>query len=338
MSEKLTSQSKVLVTGPTSFLGYHVIQCLNKRGIRPRVLVPQDADAFSLQNLDIDIVQGAIEDETSLCAACKGINTIFHLSFLVGISEELEKRMQEFNVGGTRRLLDIASNSGVTQIVIASSALAVGVNHSPQAIDETADWNIHHFDSIYALTRRQAEEEALARSNQGFSVIAVNPSFTMGPEDYVGAPANQLLQAVSTEKLPVIFTVGFGCLDVRDCAEGMILAAERGRSGQRYLLNGHNVMADELMKQVASIAGVKPPQRHLSIWMAYFMVAILKFIKTLTRKPPAITRSTLQILGRYAWYDSTRAQQELGWTPRPLQETLEDTLRWFQENKTQGRL
>lgn len=335
MSEKLTSQSKVLVTGPTSFLGYHVIQCLNKRGIRPRVLVPQDADASPLQNLDVDIVQGTIEDETSLRAACEGINTIFHLSFLIGISKELEERMQEFNVGGTRRLLDVAANSGVTQAVISSSALAVGVNRSPQAIDETADWNIHHFDLVYALTRRQAEEEALARSAQGFSVIAVNPSFTMGPEDYVGAPANKLLQAVSAEKLPIIFTVGFGCLDVRDFAEGMILAAERGRPGQRYLLNGHNVMADELMKQVASIAGVKPPRWHLPIWVAYAMVAILKAVKTLTRKPPAITRDTLQILGRYAWYDATRAQQELGWTPRPLRETLEDTLRWLRENKTQ---
>lgn len=333
MSEKLTSQNKVLVTGPNSFLGYHVTQCLNKRGIRPRALVPKDAKASYLYNLDIDIVEGTIEDEASLRAACEGIDTIFHLSFLVGISEELEERMQEFNVGGTRRLLDVAANSGVKQVVISSSALAVGVNHSPQALDETADWNIHHFDFVYALTRRQAEEEALARSNLGFSVIAVSPSFTMGPEDYVGAPANKLLQAVSAEKLPVIFTVGFGCLDVRDFAEGMILAAERGRPGQRYLLNGHNVMADELMKEVASVAGVKPPRRKLPIWMAYFMVALLKIIKTLTRKPPAITRSTLQILGRYAWYDSTRAQKELGWTPRPLRETLEDTLRWFRENK-----
>lgn len=333
MSEKLTSQNKVLVTGPNSFLGYHVTQCLNKRGIRPRALVPKDAKASYLYNLDIDIVEGTIEDEASLLAACEGIDTVFHLSFLVGISEELEERMQEFNVDGTRRLLDVAANSGVKQVVISSSALAVGVNHSPQALDETADWNIHHFDFVYALTRRQAEEEALARSNPGFSVIAVSPSFTMGPEDYVGAPANKLLQAVSAEKLPVIFTVGFGCLDVRDFAEGMILAAERGRPGQRYLLNGHNVMADELMKEVASVAGVKPPRRKLPIWMAYFMVALLKIIKTLTRKPPAITRSTLQILGRYAWYDSTRAQKELGWTPRPLRETLEDTLRWFRENK-----
>ncbi len=335
MNEALTSQSKVLVTGPTSFLGYHVTQCLNKRGIRPRVLIPQDTDATSLRNLNVDVIQGTVMDEASLRAACEGINTIFHLSFLVSIGGGLEARMQEFNVGGTRRLLDAAANAGASRVVVASSALAVGVNRNPQAIDETADWRIHHFDLAYALTRRQAEEEALARSGPGFSVIAVNPSFTMGPEDYVGAPANKLLQVVTDEKLPMTFTVGFGCLDVRDFAEGMVLAAERGRSGQRYLLNGHNVMVDELLKQVAVIAGVKPPRRHLPIWVAYVIVTLLQIVKFLTRKPAAITTSVLQILGRYAWYDTSRAQQELGWTPRPLRETLEDTLRWLRENKTQ---
>lgn len=335
MNEALTSQSKVLVTGPTSFLGYHVTKCLNKRGIRPRVLVPQDTDAASLRNLNVDIIQGTVTDEASLRAACEGINTIFHLSFLVSIGGGLEERMQEFNVGGTGRLLDIAASSGVTRVVVASSALAVGVNRNPQAIDETADWNIHHFDLTYALTRRQAEQEALSRSGPGFSVVAVNPSFTMGPEDFVGAPANKLLQAVSAEKLPMTFTVGFGCLDVRDFAEGMVLAAERGRPGQRYLLNGHNVMVDELLKQVAAVAGVKPPRWHLPIWVAYVIVTLLQIVKFLTRKPAAITTSVLQILGRYAWYDTSRAQQELGWKPRPLQETLEDTLRWLRENKTQ---
>jgi dihydroflavonol-4-reductase len=336
MNEILTSQSKVLVTGPTSFLGYHVVKRLNERGIRPRVLVPQETDPALLQkNLDVDIIRGTVEDEASLRTACEGIETVFHLSFLVSIGGGLETRMQEFNVGGTRRLLDAAARSGVTRVIVASSALAVGVNRNPQAIDETADWDTHHFDLTYALTRRQAEEEALARSSPDFSVISVNPSFTMGPEDYIGAPANKLLQAVSAEKLPVIFTVGFGCLDVRDFSEGMVLAAERGRSGQRYLLNGHNVMIDDLLQQVAAIAGVKPPRWRLPIWVAHVMVAIVTAVKTLRKKQPTITRSVLQILGRYAWYDTTRAQQELGWTPRPLQETLEDTLRWLRENETQ---
>jgi dihydroflavonol-4-reductase len=210
---------------------------------------------------------------------------------------------------------------------VASSALAVGVNRSPQAVDETADWDTCHFDLAYAITRRQAEIEALAQSRAGFRVVAVNPSFTMGPEDYAGAPANKLIKAVAAGKLPVTFKVGFGCLDVRDFARGMVLAAEHGRPGTRYLLSGCNVMLDELLKQVAEIAGVKPPRWRFPISMAYVLVAVFRAVKTLTGEPPGISFSVLQILGRYAWYDVTRAREELCWVPRPLQQTLEDTLR-----------
>jgi dihydroflavonol-4-reductase len=149
----------------------------------------------------------------------------------------------------------------------------------------------------------------------------------MGPEDYAGAPANKLIKAVAAGKLPMTFKVGFGCLDVRDFATGMVLAAEHGRPGARYLLSGCNVMLDEFLKQVAGVAGVKPPRWRFPIAMAYVLVAVFRAAKTLTGKPSGISFSVLQILGRYAWYDVTRAREELGWVPRPLQQTLEDTLR-----------
>ncbi|HYE33983.1 NAD-dependent epimerase/dehydratase family protein [Methylocaldum sp.] len=333
MNEILTSQNKVLVTGPTSFLGYHVTKRLNERGIRPRALIPQDADPSALRDLNVDIVRGTVEDAASLRAACDGVDTIFHLAFLVSIGGGQETRMQQVNVVGTRNLLDVALDSGVARVVVTSSALAVGVSRESQPLNETADWTLHRLDLPYAASRRQAEEEALARSSQKMSVVAVNPSFTMGPEDYVGAPANKLLKAVSAGKLPFTVPVGFGCLDVRDFAEGMLLAAERGRPGQRYLLNGHNVMVDELLGQAAAIAGVRPPRWRLPIWAAYVLVTMLQAGYALARKPFPLSRSVLQILGRYAWYDTARAREELGWNPRPLQQTLEDTLRWLGQSE-----
>lgn len=333
MNEILNAKSKVLVTGPTSFLGYHVTKRLNEKGIRPRALIPQDADPSTLRDLDVDIVRGSVEDAISLRAACDGVDTIFHLAFLVSIGGGLEERMQQVNVVGTRNLLDVSADSGVTRVVVTSSALTVGVNRKPEPLDETADGTVHRLDLPYAASRRQAEEEALGRSSPSMSVVAVNPSFTMGPEDYVGAPANKLLKAVSAGKLPFTVPVGFGCLDVRDFADGMLLAAERGRPGQRYLLNGHNVMVDDLLGQTAAIAGVRPPRLRLPVWAAYALVTVLQAGYALLRKPFPVTRSVLQILGRYAWYDTARAREELGWTPRPLQQTLEDTLRWLRQSE-----
>lgn len=322
----------VLVTGANGFLGYHVVKRLNERGIRPRALLPGDFDRSRLQGLDIEVVEGSVEDPAALRAACEGVDTVFHLAFLVTLSAGEEDRMRRINVVGTRNVVDSAAESGVRKVVVTSSSLAVGVNREPQPLDESADWTRHQVDFPYAAIRREAEQEALARATGEFGVMAVNPSFTMGPDDYAGAPANKLIKRLSEGRMPFSIPIGFGCLDVRDFAEGMLLAAERGRSGQRYLLNGHNVMVDTFFAEVAEVAGVKPPRLKLPIWLAYVLVAQVEGWSKLTGKQAPITRSVLQIFGRYAWYRNDLARTELGWEPRPLRATLEDTIAWLRQN------
>jgi dihydroflavonol-4-reductase len=130
-------------------------------------------------------------------------------------------------------------------------------------------------------------------------------------------------------KLRFTLPVGFGCLDVRDFANGAILAAQRGRSGQRYLLSGHNVTARQLLDQAAAIAGVRAPRFEPPRMLLDAVVGVVEIVSKLRRKPPPVTRDVLQIVGRYAWYDTSRARNELGWVPRPLEQTLEDTIRWL---------
>jgi dihydroflavonol-4-reductase len=323
---------KVLVTGASSFLGYHLAKQLNEEGVCPRVLELRDSNLDSLKRLDVNRCEGHFEDPRTLSAACAGVDTVIHLAFKVKIGggAKLLEEMREVNVGGTQRLLDAAAAKGVSRVVVASSALAVGVNRQPQPLDETANWAEHAFNLPYAVLRRQAEHAALARATSGFAVIAVCPAFTFGPDDPVGAPANKLLKALITGKFPVRLSVGFGCLDVRDFAIGTLLAAQRGRSGQRYLLNGHNVTTKELLKQVAAIAGVRTPRFEPPRVLLTALVGGLEIVSKLTGKPAAITRDVLQIIGRYAWYDTARARAELGWEPRPLRQTLEDTIHWLQ--------
>lgn len=333
MDKTLTPEARILVTGPTSFLGYHVVQRLNQRGLRPRVLVPDATEPAALRKLDVEIVRGSVEEPGSLRAACDGVTTVFHLAFLVALGGRLEARLEAVNVAGTRHLVEAAAEAGVSRMVLVSSALAVGINQKPQPLDETADWTAHRLNLPYALSRRQAEQEALARASASLAVVAVNPSFTLGPEDPVGAPANRLLKTVAAGKLPFTFPIGFGCLDVRDFAEGMLLAAERGRSGQRYLLSGHNLTLDEFVKQAADLAGVRPPRWRLPVWLARGLGTVLGAGAALVGKRLPVNRSVLDILGRYAWYDASLARRELGWEPRPLRQTLEDTLSWLSRNE-----
>lgn len=340
--------NKIFVTGTTGFLGYHVIKRLNEQGVRPRALLPKDGDPAdpalqALQKLDMDPIEGSVEDLSSLKAACNGVDTVLHLAFVItlGGGPDALKRLEEVNVGGTRNVLDAATEAKVARVVVSSSVLTVGMNRESQPLDETADWATHELDIPYAKSRREAELEALARphGDQLPVVVVVNPAFTMGPEDFVGAPANKLVKLQSSGRFPITIPVGFGCLDVRDYADGVLRAAEKGRHGTRYILSSHNVMPNKLALDVTSVAGVKPPRWQFSIpkWLVTSLLTALELWAKLTRKPPKVSRSIVELWDRYAWYDAKRAHTDLGWAPRPLRETLEDTLSWLRANEVEKK-
>jgi dihydroflavonol-4-reductase len=321
----------VLVTGASSFLGYHVAKQLNEQTIRPRVLELPGSTLDPLNRLDVSRCEGHLGDPQAMAAACDGVDTLIHMAFKVSVgggTTQLDE-MRTINIDGTNRLLDTAAAKGVARAVVASSALAVGVNRRPEPLDETATWAEHAFNLPYAIMRRQAEQEALAKTKPGFAVVAVSPAFTFGPDDPVGAPANKLLQTLINGKLRFTLPVGFGALDVRDFAKGAVLAAERGRPGQRYLISGHNVTVNQLLEQAAAIAGVRAPRFEPPRVLLSALVGAVEIFSRLRGKSPPVTRDVLQIIGRYAWYNTSRARADLGWEPRPLQQTLEDTIRWL---------
>ena len=330
-----------LVTGPAGFLGYHVVKLLNERGARPRVLIPRGSDAGTpairnLLRLNVEAVEGSVDDLTSLRAACEGISTVLHLQFTIALGggRQVAESLHKGNVVGTRHLLEAASDARVARVVVSSSALAVGLNREPGPLDEDADWQRCSFQLPYALSRREAEGEALARpSRAGPIVVVVNPSFTLGPDDFVGAPANKLVMKMSRGGFRLTAPIGFGVLDVRDYADGVLRAAESGVHGRRYILSGANVMPEQLSREVAEVAGVEPPRWLFSIraWMLYPVVVALESWSRITRASPKVTRSLLDLWGRYAWYDTSRARDELGWNARPLRETLESTIRSARE-------
>jgi dihydroflavonol-4-reductase len=322
---------RVLLTGATGFLGYHVAKNLNSAGIRPRVLELREGRQEVLNQLDVYRCAGYLEDASAVRAACQGVDTLLHLAFKVsvGSGKALAEEMQRINITGTRDLLETAAACGVKRAVVAGSALAVGVNRNPTPLDESANWTEHAFNLQYATMRRQAELNALAHASSSFAVMTVCPSFTFGPDDPVGAPANKLLQALISKKLPFTLPVGFGALDVRDFASGVVLAAERGRSGERYLLSGENITVNQLLEQAASIAGVRAPHFTPPTVLLRMLVGMLELVSAIRGKPAPLTREVLEVIGRYAWYDTSKARATLGWSSRPLSETLTDTIHWL---------
>ena len=336
-----------LVTGSSGFLGYHVTKLLNERGNQPRVLLPADIDSESpglkaMKNLNIDIVEGDVDDPSSLRTACDGVDVVFHLKFTIALGDgkQVEQSLHEGNVVGTRNILEAAADKGVLRVVVSSSSLTVGLNHEPQPLNEEADWDRHAFNLPYALSRRQAEQEALSHSpSEPPEIVVVNPSFTLGPDDLVGAPANGLVKKMSKPGFRLTAPIGFGVLDVRDYADGVLLAAERGTPGKRYILSGANVNSDQLLQEVTRVADIEPAQWliPLSAWYLRPVITLLGLGSKFKGSPPKVSSKLLELWGRYAWYDTARARSDLGWEPRPLRESIQDTLHWLQNNKAQTK-
>lgn len=330
--------NKILVTGAEGFLGYHTIKLLNERQIKPKGLVEVENEQLvqlGLKNLEVEIIKGSIQELQVLRQACEGIDTVFHMKFEIALGggKAAEEKMKQINVVGTRNLLQAAKEAGVKRVVISSSCLAVGLNHQPKPLNETADWNKYQFNLPYALSRRQAEQESLAAEVQdsNLEIVAIEPSFTMGPDDYFGAPANQLAKLISQGKFKFDIPVGFGILDVRDYAAGALIAAEKGRHGQRYLLSGENVTLRQFIHQVATIAGVKPPGWLIPLpaWLVLPILAIAQLFYKIRGKPSPVNSDVLKLWNRYAFYDTSLAEEELGWKARSLEETIKDSLQWI---------
>jgi dihydroflavonol-4-reductase len=318
----------VLVTGATGFLGYHVVKLLNEHGVRPRVLELPGSTADPLAGLDVQRCAGHLGDPQATADACAGVDTLLHLAFKVSIAggAQATAEMERVNVAGSRQLLECAASRGVRRAVVVGSALAVGVNRRPEPLDEDASWDQHGFDARYALVRRSAEHTALAQATADFAVVSVCPAFTLGPDDPVGAPANKMLRSLVAGKLRFAPQVGFGVLDVRDFAAAMLLAAERGRSGRRYLLSGENVTTEGFLRTAARLAGTRAPRLRPPALLLHAAVVVLATVSRLRGRPAPIDRSLLRIIGRFAWYDTSRARSELGWCPRPLGQSLADTI------------
>jgi dihydroflavonol-4-reductase len=320
----------VLVTGGGILLDYHVIKRLNERGIRPRSLVLRGSDTSKIGRLEVDLM-GNIQDPTALKTALHGTDTVLHMAYEVKPAGTLED-MHETNIVGTRTLLDAAEEAGVKRLVATSSVLAVGANRDAQALDESAEWSQHALTLPYVESRLQGEQLALARSRPGFEVVVVAPALTFGPEDYGPAPGGFIVKRVAEGRFMPTVDVGVGCVDVRDFAELMLLAAERGRPGQRYIACAHNRTLKDLVSETAAAAGIRPKTLHLPRWVPHVLITGIGLWYRIRRKTPPVPRSLLQLVGRHAWYDAKRAREELGWQPRPLQETLAHTVRWFREN------
>jgi dihydroflavonol-4-reductase len=316
---------KTLVTGATGFIGSHVVRALAKRGDDLRLLTRRKSQLGLISDLEFERAIGDVTDRRAVRRAMAGVDRLFHVAGRTSLRAQDRDAVWNTNVRGTRIVLESALEAEVERVVFTSSVAAVGVGKKPKAVDETATFDIGHLGIIYANSKHEAEVEALRLAAQGLPVTIVNPSFVLGPDATRGS-SMELVRRFIQKRIPAYVDGGLNIVDVRDVAKAHLLAEKKGKVGRRYILSGRNFTLDRLFADLARISGVDSPRVKLPGPVLHRALALGERLPL----PVAMPTSPDEALSASLWwcYRNTRAKSELGFKPRPHEETLQDAVNW----------
>lgn len=320
-----------LVTGASGFIGSHVVRRLLEEGVAVRcLLLPGDA-APSLGGLDVERLEGDVTDRAAVARAARGVDVVFNLAAIYAIWLPRRERMFEVNVGGAIAVAEGARQAGVRRLVHTSSIAAVGYLPGREIADESVRFNNWGLDNDYVLSKYISEVEALAQCRDGLEVVAVNPAFPFGANDVGPTPTGKMILDTLRGQMPFVVDGGFNAVDVRDVAEGHLLASVRGRPGERYILGGDNVTFRDFATLVARRADRRPPPLTLPTGALLAAGSLAEAVADhVTRRAPRFTRGSLAYLaGRYTWLSTAKAERELGYRPRPIGDAIDASIAWF---------
>lgn len=317
-----------LVTGAEGFLGNTIVRRLHKQGETVRAGVYGDADPESLHGIDCEKVLIDVTDPDSVRQGFEGAGpdtTVIHCAGVVSIAGQVRPAVEETNVGGTKTIIDACRDHHVRRLVYVSS-----VHVLPELDGELSEISSFNPDDVvgeYAKTKTAATALVQEASHDLDSVI-VQPAGIIGPGDYGDTHLTRLVRDLAEGTLPLVVAGGYNFADVRDIADGTIAAARRGRRGRSYLLTGHQVTLRKLGRLVASVTGRRAPIQ-IPLWVAKVLAPLAEWISSLRGTAPLFTRYSLHTLNAPANFSHARASRELGYRPRPLKETITDTVKWL---------
>jgi dihydroflavonol-4-reductase len=320
-----------LVTGATGFIGSAIARELIKDGEEVRVLVRETSDTRNIDQLDVERVYGDIRDGESMKKALKGCDTLYFTAAFFAHWTPDKDLPYEVNVGGTKASLQAALDTGVQKVVYTSTNNTMGA-HGPIPVDEHAAFNHWNTGDNYSISKYLAETEARSFVAKGLPVVIVNPTLVIGTNDIKPTPSGQMIIDVATGKMPGYIEGGTNVIDVEDVARGHILAAKRGRVGERYLLGNENITVSDYFKLIADIAGVKPPAFKIPYSLAVVLGYVFELGASMTKKPPLVTASEVRIGRKQEFYDCSKAVKELGLPQTPIQVAVGKAINWFREN------
>ena len=322
---------RALVTGAAGFIGHHVVRVLAERNdVQVRALIRPGEDTQNLEGLDIERVEGDIRDLDAMTRATKDCDHVFHLAAIYALWMREPQRMWDVNVVGTTNILNACIVNRVRRVVYTSSIAAVGLRPDTQVSDEQDVFNAWNEATDYVRTKYLSEQVALGYRDV-LDIVIVNPSFPMGPGDVGPTPTGKMvLDFLRGDLPPLLIRGGISVVDVEDAARGHVLAAEHGRAGERYLLSGHNLTLSEIVDRLASMTGQQ--RRYYRVPAALLEglgVVVTAVSNHITGREPLLEPRSIRYASHHSYFDNSKACRELGFSVRPVEETLQRAVDWF---------
>ncbi len=325
----------ILITGATGFVGSAVARALIKRGHDVRALVRPSSERTNLDGLKVDIAEGDLMDSGTLKPALQGCTGLFHVAADYRLWAPDPGPMFKANVEGTRTIMLAAGECGVTRIVYTSSVATLGILPGENVADEDTPVVFEDMIGPYKQSKFLAEAEVreLATS-QGLPVVIVNPSTPIGPRDIKPTPTGRMIVEAASGKMPAYVDTGLNVVHVDDVAEGHLLAFEKGRVGERYVLGGEDMSLKDILGAIAAITGQTAPRlqipHNLILPIAYLAETWARLSGA--KKEPFVTIDGIRMARKKMYFSHQKAERELGYSPRPVGDAFADAVRWFKDN------
>jgi dihydroflavonol-4-reductase len=319
----------VLVTGASGFLGWHVARLLLDRGYSVRALVRPGS---RVDGLNVQTFPGDLRDPASLDRAAAGCGLVFHVAADYRLWAKDPADLYRSNVDGTRNLLDAARKAGVERVVYTSTVGCIGVPHGGIG-DETTPVSLDDMAGDYKRSKFLAEQVALEFARDEFPVVIVNPTAPIGDHDVKPTPTGKIVLDFLNGDMPAFIDTGLNVVDVRDTAEGHLLACERGRPGERYILGSENLTLAQILQKLAAITGRKAPSMRLPYAVAYCVGVCSTAWAGLTGTPPRVPIDAVRMARKKMWVTHQKAARELGFRPGPAETALRRAVEWFQKGR-----
>lgn len=320
---------KALITGGAGFLGQKLARALLNEGHEVRLLLRNNKAIAD--DLKVSTAIGDLSDPVSLERACEGIDWVFHAAGLISYNPNKAELMRETNVVGTANIARAALRQKVKRFVHTSSTAAIGVNEDPHAVlNEDSPFNARKLGLAYFDTKFDAERELLKAAEKGLDAVIVNPGSLLGPGDtrrfekgYAGL--------VYKYNPPVLFHGGINFVDIDDVVRGHLLALQKGRTGERYILGGENLSFGELIIRINAIIGRPAPKHYVPVVLMGAMANALRVLNAVgidIHMTPELVR---QVCSWYLFVDSSKAERELGYKPHRIDRAVAGTIDWLKQ-------